>query len=147
MVSYPIPSSDNERDRLTSQAQVLQPYTARLLRNAGARPGACVLDLGTGMGDVALLAAAIVGPSGTVVGIDRDGVTVEKAKARAAAQGHIASVEFIHSEVLDFKSDLHFDAVIGRYILLYQPDPARAMRHVLGLIRQGGILCFHEMSR
>ena len=42
-----------------------------------------VLDLGCGMGDVSLLAARLVGPTGSVTGIDRDGVIVEKARERA----------------------------------------------------------------
>ena len=53
------------------QAAILKPITERLLREAGLTPGLRVLDLGCGCGDVAMLAAELVGPNGTVVGIDR----------------------------------------------------------------------------
>ena len=98
------------------------------------------------MGDVALLAAEIVGPSGSVTGIDREGVVLEKAKQRAIAQGHSPAVQFLHSDLLSFQIDTQYDAVIGRYFLLYQPDPSKALTHAIALVRPGGIVCFHEMS-
>ena len=53
------------------QAKILRPITERLLRGAGIRPGMRVLDLWSGAGDVAMLAVALVGPSGRVVGIPK----------------------------------------------------------------------------
>jgi SAM-dependent methyltransferase len=105
-----------------------------------------VLDLGCGVGDVALLAAEIVGPSGGVHGIDRDGAAVEKARQRAAENGHGEFVAFDRGNLLDFHAEQKYDAAIGRYILLYQPDPAAALRHVAEQVRPGGILCFHETA-
>ena len=61
--------------------------TARLLRDAGIRPGMHVLDVGSGAGDVSLIAAELVGPSGSVIGVDRDGPSVELAGRRARAAG------------------------------------------------------------
>lgn len=54
------------------QAASLAPLTERLFRAAGIGPGLRVLDLGCGVGDVAMLAARLVGPSGEVVGVVRD---------------------------------------------------------------------------
>jgi ubiquinone/menaquinone biosynthesis C-methylase UbiE len=42
-----------------------------------------VLDLGCGLGDVSLIAARIVGPQGSVIGLDPDGVALDTAGARA----------------------------------------------------------------
>jgi SAM-dependent methyltransferase len=39
-----------------------------------------------------------------------------------------------------------FDAVIGRYVLLYQSDPAAAISHAASQVRSGGIVVFHEMD-
>lgn len=49
-------------------------------------------------------------------------------------------------DLLDFHSDRQFDAVVGRYFLLYQPDPVAAVRHAAEQARSGGIVCFHEMA-
>jgi ubiquinone/menaquinone biosynthesis C-methylase UbiE len=51
---------------------MLRPITERLLRSAGIEPGMRVLDIGCGAGDVSMLAAELVGSTGSVVGIDRN---------------------------------------------------------------------------
>ncbi len=68
---YVLGHEPEELRRLILQAGVLQPIPARLLQNAGIGPGMRVLDLGCGAGDVTMLAADMVGPSGSVTGIDR----------------------------------------------------------------------------
>ena len=67
-------STDSEHERLIRQAARLAPYTERFFREAGIGPGQRVLDLGSGVGDVAMLAARLVGPSGEVVAVERDAV-------------------------------------------------------------------------
>lgn len=62
-------------------------FTERLFVAAGITAGMRVLDLGCGRGDVALLAAALVGPRGAVVGVDRDAAAIGEARERARAQG------------------------------------------------------------
>lgn len=145
MSSYPIQSSDNERARLSSQAQVLRPYTERLLRNAGAREGSAVLDLGTGAGDVALLAAEIVGPNGRVVSMDIDANHIAHARKRAADAG-IAHATFIQGDISTPPMDAPFDVAIGRYVLMYQSDPVAVVRSIARAIRPGGAVAFHELN-
>lgn len=70
---YALGYTNSEHDRLIRQAARLAPVTERLFREAGIGPGQRVLDLGSGVGDVSLLLANIVGPAGEVVGIERDG--------------------------------------------------------------------------
>ena len=66
---YILGHSASEIQRLKTQAEILRPITERLLLNAGIRPGMRVLDIGCGAGDVTMLAAEKVGPSGSVVGL------------------------------------------------------------------------------
>jgi hypothetical protein len=66
------------------QAAILRPITMRLLQGLGLSPGMKILDVGCGAGDVALLAAELVGESGEVVGIDRSESAIRAARARAA---------------------------------------------------------------
>jgi ubiquinone/menaquinone biosynthesis C-methylase UbiE len=54
---YVLGSTDAEHERLIRQAARLDPYTERLFRDAGIGPGHRVLDIGSGVGDVAMLVA------------------------------------------------------------------------------------------
>ena len=61
---YLLGHSDFELQRLARQAKVLRPTTREWFHAAGMAPGMRVLDVGSGTGDVAFLAAELVGPSG-----------------------------------------------------------------------------------
>jgi ubiquinone/menaquinone biosynthesis C-methylase UbiE len=84
---YVFGNTESEHDRLVRQAARLAPYTERFLREAGLNGGQRVLDVGSGAGDVAMLAARIVGPSGAVIGIERDSRSISLAQSRAARAG------------------------------------------------------------
>jgi SAM-dependent methyltransferase len=105
-----------------------------------------VLDLGSGVGDVVLLAADIVGPGGRVVGLDRDATGLERARQRTVEQGCSSWVSFQATNLEDFSTSEQFDAVVGRYILLYQPDAAATIRQLTGFLKPGGIVAFHELD-
>lgn len=93
--AYILGHSKQELRRLMLQAENLRPITARLLREAGLAPGMRVVDLGCGVGDVAFLAAEMVGPTGSVIAIDRN--TTAIVTARASAAGH-TNIEFIEAQ-------------------------------------------------
>ena len=84
---YVLGHSEEELQRLQLQARCLENLTYRLITECGIKPGTRVLDFGTGAGDVALLVAQTVGPSGTVVGVDHDERSVRLSQQRAAAAG------------------------------------------------------------
>jgi SAM-dependent methyltransferase len=137
-VPYVLGHSRAELRRLMLQAAILRPITARLLREAGLTPGMRVLDLGCGSGDVAMLAAELVGPNGAVVGIDRSAEALAVARERATA-GY-ANIEFRESAAEDFVDQAPFDLAIGRYVLVHQGNPPpssgrpRRMCGVAGLL-------------
>jgi len=79
---YPLGSADDEHERLIRQAARLESCTQRFFRAAGIADGQRVLDIGSGVGDVAMLVARMVGPSGQVVGVERDSRSLARAKAR-----------------------------------------------------------------
>jgi len=144
-VDYALGYTNAEQDRLMKQAALIAPYTERLFREAGIGPGHRVLDLGSGMGDVSMLVAGLVGASGEVVGIDRDAASIERAKARVAASG-LLNVTFLKTDVNRIVIDQPFDAAVGRFILMFLPDPVSVLRSVSRLVRPGGVLAFQEPS-
>jgi ubiquinone/menaquinone biosynthesis C-methylase UbiE len=84
---YPLGNTDAEHERLIRQAVRVAPVTERFFREAGIGRGQRVLDLGSGVGDVAMLVARLVGPSGEVVAIERDPRPIAKARARVTEAG------------------------------------------------------------
>ena len=142
---YALGSTDAEHERLIRQAAWLAPYTERFFRDAGIGPGQRVLDLGSGVGDVALLAARLVGRSGEVVGVEHDTRSIARARARVAEAG-LDNVSFIQSDVSEVPSSKPFDAAVGRYILMFLPDPVSVLRSLSQLVRPGGVLAFQEAS-
>ena len=100
----------------------MNPHTERCFREAGIGPGQRVLDIGSGVGDVSLLAARLVGPSGDVVGIERDARSLARARIPAAGAG-LRNVSFVQSDVSQVPDGNPFDAAVGRYILFFLPDP------------------------
>ena len=142
---YALGYTDFEQDGLIRQAARIAPTTERLFREAGIGPGQRVLDLGSGMGDVSMLVAKLVGASGEVFGVERDANSIARAKARVAAAG-LRNVNFIQGDVGEIASDQLFDAAVGRLILQFLPDPIGVLRSVYRLVRPGGVLAFQEPS-
>src|SRR5262245_39850093 len=116
--AYILGHTDPELIRLMRQAEFWQEQTAEFLRRAGLRPGMRVLDLGAGAGDVSLLAAALVGPTGIVLGVDRAPEAIDRATRRAQAMD-ITNVRFVQGDVTSYAPDQPVDAVIGRLVLMY----------------------------
>ncbi len=143
MSSYLLGHADVEVQRLILQGRLYNDYTEHALRLAGLRPGMRVLDVGCGPGDVSLIAAKLVGPSGTVLGVDAAPEMMELARARAAEQG-LSAVLFTQAEIDEITLDEPVDAVIGRFILMHLPDPAAALRRLSSLVRPGGVVAFSE---
>jgi protein-L-isoaspartate O-methyltransferase len=143
--NYALGSTDAEHERLIRQAALLAPCTDRLFREAGIGPGQRVLDLGSGVGDVSMLVARLVGPSGEVVGIERDPHSIARAKTRVA-EARLATVSFIQRDASDVESVRPFDAVVGRLILQFLADPVVVLSHLRQMLRPGGIIAFQEIT-
>src|SRR5215211_6187520 len=107
--SYAMGHTEAEERRLQSQAVLHEPDTRRLFEAAGIGAGMKVLDLGSGAGDTAMLTATMVGPTGSVVGVDVYPAILETARRRAQAAGH-TNVTFLAGEVREVPLDDDFDA-------------------------------------
>jgi len=144
-VDYALGHSSRELDRLSFQGTVFAPYTRQLLTEAGLRAGMRVLDVGSGSGDVSFLAADIVGSHGHVMGMDRFPAAVERARTRAIRR-NLSNVAFQVGDPAAMHFDLPFDAIIGRFVLMYQDDPAASLKHMMRYLRAGGLVAFQELD-
>lgn len=143
--AYVLGHSQREIDRLKAQARLIDPITERFFREAGIEEGMRVLDVGSGAGDVALLTAELVGASGAVVGVDRVSLAIDEARKRATARS-LRNVTFRVGDPADLAFDRPFDAVVGRYVLQFQQDPAAMLRKLATQARPGGVVVFHELD-
>ena len=140
---YVLGHSAAELQRLIDQAAFFGDMTADLFRRAGLKPGMRVLDVGCGVGDVAFLASSLVGSTGLVLGIDRAAEAVAFARERAGFAG-AGNIKFEVADAATYQPPISFDAVVGRLVLAYQPDPAAVLRHLASLLRDGGVIAFQE---
>src|SRR5215203_4677596 len=102
-----------------------------------------VLDVGCGTGDVTFLAADLVGPQGTVRGLDRSDDVLTTARRRAGEFG-LRRVDFVAADVATAELGGPYDAIIGRQVLMYAADPGAVLRRLAAALVPGGIVAFQE---
>jgi SAM-dependent methyltransferase len=78
-----------------------------------------------------------------VIGSDRAPAAVAAAREAAAARG-LANVSFREGDPAEMAFERPFDAVVGRYVLLFQADPGAMLRKLAKHLRPGGVIVFHE---
>lgn len=142
---YVLGHSAKELDRLATQARLIDPITRQFFVEAGLAPGMRVLDVGSGAGDVAFVAAGLVGPTGEVVGVDRSGAALARAQARAEDRS-LANVSFREGDPATMTFERPFDAIVGRYVLQFQSDPSAMLRSLRKHAKSGGVIAFHELD-
>jgi SAM-dependent methyltransferase len=140
---YVLGHSDAELERLRLQSAIYAGVTRRLIRECGIAPGMRVLDIGCGVGDVAMLLADAVGPAGKVVAIDREQRAVDVARNRVREAG-LKNIECVVTTDEALPEGLPFDAAVGRFVLLHQADPTATVRRAAAAVRPGGIVAFQE---
>jgi SAM-dependent methyltransferase len=136
--AYVLGNHPEELARLDRQAQAIERPTRLLLQAAGLTKGMRVLDLGSGLGHVARLAGELVGPTGSVTGIDQSPDVLAVARDRTQQAG-MTQVNFVDGDVTTWRSVEPFDAVVGRLLLFHVADPAAVARHHIGNLRRGGL--------
>ena len=146
---YALGHSAAEIRRLERQGDYFRELTRELFVRAGISKGMHVLDYGSGAGDVAFIAADIVGHSGTVTSFDRSGEAVLKARVRADEKGYdnVHFVEADEATLADRIQTRRFDAVVGRLVLVFQKDPVISLRQLMSYAKPRGIVAFHEYDQ
>src|SRR5712692_531950 len=118
--------------------RIFIPWARLLLDRAALRPGEAVLDIATGPGTVARIAAEQVGPQGRVVGADFSEAMIAIAKGKPGVTS-AAPVEYIVSPAAPLTvEDETFDVVTCQQGLQFFPDRAAAVREMYRALKPGG---------
>lgn len=143
--TYVMGHPTGEEQRLQRLGQLQYVSTRHFLTQAGIVPGMKVLDVGSGAGDMALLLADLIGPTGTIVGVDVYPQVLETARARLQAVG-FERATFLTGDIREAVLEDDFDAVVGRNVLMYGANPAEVLRLCASHLRPGGIVAFQEVE-
>jgi arsenite methyltransferase len=132
-LDYPAELANVPESAVESFAGVANPWAMGRLA-----PGERILDLGSGAGTDSLIAAQMVGPQGTVTGIDMTPAMLVKARAAAAEIG-LANVVFVagEAEQLPF-ADASFDVVISNGVIDLVPDKDAVFSEIYRVLVAGG---------
>lgn len=141
--AYVLDRGEREFDRLDLQGILYRDATRSALLSAGVSKGMRVLDVGCGSGDMTRLAADLVGPEGTVLGVDMDAGSIRSARTRCAQLG-IGNVAFQEGEAASVAEPHSFDALVARFFLMHQPSPGRALADIARAVRPGGAIVMLE---
>ena len=135
-----------KRKRREEPGHWLAHVTTWLFVQAGVSAGMRVLDVGSSAGEVALLLAELVGPTGSIVSVELNPALLERAKERASRAG-LKYISWHAGDVCGLAPEQEFDAVVGRNSLIYLSDPPAAIRHCLEHLRPGGVVAFQEVDK
>ena len=142
---YTLGHQQSELERLQRQGDFYGALTRQALILAGIQPGMRVLDAGCGGGDVTVLIARLVGPTGEVIAVDRSRAAIDATGSRVEQEG-FRNVHLLEADVTEIELDAPVDAVVGRFLLMHVADPVAVVRRLASTLHRPGILLIQEMD-
>ena len=144
MGEYSLATGEAAVRRLTALHRVCSPAGRRVLLRAGLEPGMAVADLGCGVGATSRMLAEMVGPSGSVTGVDVSAAQVEQARNLCAGEGICNATFVVASATATGLPRNSFDLVYCRFLLLHLVNPAACLREMREILKPGGILVVED---
>ena len=144
---YVLGTHDEEIARLGLQHRLWRDRVLEGWSRAGFDPGKRIMDVGAGPGFATVDLAEIVGPTGSVIAVERSGRFLGRLKAEVAQRGwsHVA----IHEADLDELAqlpELDLDGVWCRWILAFVREPRQLVDKIVASLRPGGAAVVHEYA-
>jgi SAM-dependent methyltransferase len=126
----------------TQLDRTIEPFGREGMKALAPRPGERVLDIGCGCGQTTVELAALVGPTGAVLGVDVSAPMLEVARRRAVPGG-AARAEFrqIDAQTGDLGGQA-FDGMFSRFGVMFFSDPGAAFANIRKALRPSGRLAF-----
>jgi ubiquinone/menaquinone biosynthesis C-methylase UbiE len=115
----------------------LSRHTEAVFPSLPVRPGDHVLDVGCGFGDTAIKLATLVGPTGTVVGIDCCDAFLDISRAETRARG-LTNLSFVRGDAEVALPTSQFDFVFSRFGTMFFANPVAGLRNMRKALRPGG---------
>lgn len=139
MAEYTLAISADEVQRYLFMAERSRQTEGRLWERAGIRPGAVVADVGCGPAATTVVLASVVGPTGRVLGVERDERALAAGRQVVASAG-AGNVELLRGDAADTGLPAgSVDVAVMRHVLAHNgPQEQRIVDHLAGLVRPGG---------
>ena len=147
--TYVFGGNKNELERLLGQADDLKPESTWLLDHIGIDRGWRVADIGCGPIGVLDLLSERVGPTGTVIGVERESRFAAMARAEIAKRG-LRNVAIVEGDTLSAALEkATFDLVHERLVLINVPvaNQHAIVASMVALVRPGGIVATESWDR
>ena len=143
---YVLGTHDAELARLALQHRVWRPAVADCWQRVGITHGWRVLDVGAGPGYATADLAEIVGPTGSVLAIERSARFLEAARERCRSRG-LTNIEFRQADLMEVSlGQVGLDVSWCRWVACFVSSPAKLIDNIAGALRPGGLAIFHEYS-
>jgi SAM-dependent methyltransferase len=146
--SYIITDTDETLDRLIGFSDTQAQNVRDGFHRTDVGPGDKVIEVGCGPIGALRELSDLVGPHGTVVGVDMDQASLRRARVILERAGR-ENVRLVHANInADAPDELRrlgpFDAAYCRALLAHQHDPVETMRRTAALLRPGGHIVAHD---
>jgi ubiquinone/menaquinone biosynthesis C-methylase UbiE len=143
---YVLGGSETELHRLRTQAEEYEEQSRSLLDTVGVRTGSRVLDVGCGPIGILRLLSEKVGPSGEVVGLEREHRFVEFARYEIERLG-LQNVRVVEADALNSGLESEsFDLVHERHVLVNVPERRELLSEMLRLTAPGGSVAVEDID-